>query len=138
MKVKIDRAVFRYIEHELYSYNKTIWEMEQLRGDIIEEPSLRENVSGTSSYVSDPTARKATRLVTNTTLVRMVRVVSAIDKALSKLSDTHQMLFYMKYQQDLPWRVVCESIPVSERSYFRIRRELVAMVAVELGLADID
>ncbi len=133
--MKLSRAVFRYVEHELYSYDWTVKEIERLREDIIEAVPFKEVVGG-KGYISDPTARKATQLVSNTALARMTRTVTAVDKALARLSDNHRALFNLKYRQDLPWQRVCEELPTSERTYFRLRRELVEMVAVMLGLAE--
>ena len=133
--MRLNRAVFRYVEHELYNYDNTLVEMQNLREGIIEAPPLREAVPGTG-YVSDPTARKATQLVTNTALVRMARTVAAIDKSLARLSEDHRAIFELKYRQAMPWKRVCQELPASERTYFRLRRELVFMVAVELGLAE--
>jgi len=82
--VKLNRAVFRYVEHELYNYDNTLVEMHNLREGIIEAPPLREAVPGTG-YVSDPTARKATQLVTNTALARMARPVAASSGRRKKL-----------------------------------------------------
>lgn len=131
--MKLNRAVFRYVEHELYNYDTTTEEIESLREDIINAPPLRDTVPSTG-YISNPTASKATKLVTNTALVRMARTVTAIDKALARLTENHVALFSLKYRQDLPWQQVCAEMPTSERSYFRLRRELVHMVALELGL----
>ncbi len=134
-KLKLSRAVFRYIEHELYNYDTTLTEIENIRVDIIEAPPLRETIPS-SGYISDPTARKGTQLVTNTALVRMTRTVAAIDKALQRLNDDHRAIFELKYRQGLKWQQVCQELPVAERTYFRLRRELVLMVACELGLAE--
>jgi len=134
-QVKLSRAVFRYIEHELYNYDQTLAEIEFIRDDIIEAPPLKEAVPSTG-FISDPTGRKAAQLVTNTALARMARTVKAIDKALARLTDNHRALFDLKYRQYLSWQQVCQELPVSERTYFRIRRELVQMVATELGLAE--
>lgn len=134
-QMKLPRAVFRYVEHELYNYDTTLAEIEAIREGIIDAPPLRETVPSTG-HISDPTGRKATQLVTNTALVRMCRTREAIDKALARLSDNHRALFNLKYRQDLPWQQVCQELPASERTYFRLRRELVFMVAVELGLAE--
>lgn len=109
--------------------------MRDLRIRIIEAPPLREAVSGTG-YVSDPTARKATQLVTNTDLARMARTVAAIDKSLARLSEDHRALFELKYRQTMPWRRVCRELLTSERTCFRIRRELVEIVALEMDLAE--
>ena len=133
--MKLPRAVFRYVEHELYNYDTTLAEIEAIREGIIEAPPLRETVPSTG-YISDPTARKGTQLVTNTALVRMTRTVAAIDKALARLNDDHRAIFELKYRQGMKWRQVCGEMPTSERTYFRLRRELVLMVACELGLAE--
>ena len=131
--MKLDRAVFRYIEHELYNYDETKKEIEELREDIIERAPLKETVPN-MGYISDPTARKALKLVSSTAIARMERTVRAIERALARLSDDHRQLFELKYRQCLPWKRVCELMPVSERTYFRLRRELVIMVAFEMGL----
>ncbi|MDS1030726.1 hypothetical protein RDV78_09700 [Bacillota bacterium LX-D] len=92
-------------------------------------------MSGTS-YTSDTTARKAIKLVSSKVLATMNRNISSIDRALSRLSEEHQKLFQLKYRGNLPWQKVCDEMPTSERTYFRLRRELVAMVALEMGLAE--
>ena len=63
--------VFRCIEHGLYNYDTTLKEM-RTRERIIEAPPLRGGFG--TGHVSDPTARKATQLVTNTDLARMARM----------------------------------------------------------------
>ena len=135
VKVKLNRAVFRYIEHELYNYDSTMEEIEFIRENIINAPPLRDAVPGTG-YVSDPTAKKATKLITNTVLMRMARTVSAIERALKRLNTDHRAVFELKYRQGLRRQQVCVEIPTSERTYFRLRRELVHMVALEMGLAE--
>ena len=133
--MRLTRAVFKYIEHELYNYDATIKEMEAIQEDIIFAAPLKETIPS-AGFISDPTANKATKLVTNTALARMARTVSAIDKALARLTDDHRAIFELKYRQGMNWRQICATIPTSERSYFRQRRELVQMVALELGLAE--
>lgn len=133
--MKLPRAVFRYVEHELYNYDYHLEKIEQIRENIIEASPLRETVPNTG-YISDPTGRKGTELVTNTALMRMTDTVKRIDRALQRLNDDHRTIFELKYRQGLKWQQVCEEMPVSERTYFRLRRELVYMVAVELGLAE--
>ena len=63
-------AVFRYVEHELYNYDNTLAEMQNLREGIIEAPTQR----GSSGYRVRKQIQplgKATQLVTNTALARM-------------------------------------------------------------------
>lgn len=132
--MQISRAVFRYVEHELYNFDATQRAMQELRCDVMYAPPVREAVPG-SGRISDPTARKAIALVTNQAIGRMTRTINAINIALARLGDEHRAIFELKYRQALPWQQVCQMIPVSERTYFRLRRELVLMVAAELGLA---
>ena len=129
--VKLDRAVFRYIEHELYSYDETVRQLEMLKDDIIQETPFR--VTGTDSGISNLTESKGLRLVTNRAIVRLENTVRAIDDALALLSEAHRDLCELKYRQRKPWRQICEEMPTSERSYFRMRREIVEAVALEMG-----
>ncbi len=131
----LPRAIWRYIEHELYNYDYTKKSIEDLREDIINQVPYREAMPGTS-YISDSTGKKAIKLVTSKALVRMNAVITAIDRSLARLNDDHRQLFVLRYKQALSWQQVCRELPTSERSYFRLRRELVLMVAFELGLAE--
>lgn len=134
--MKIPRAVFRYVEYELYGYEQTKKEIQELREDMLEDrPALIEVASiSKSGQISDPTAQKVTRLLTSRVLKKMADNICAIDRALSRLNDEHRQLFVLKYLQALPWQKVRSDIPISDRTYFRLRRELVSMVAVEMGL----
>ena len=131
--VRLNKAYWRYIENELYNYDDTKQNILNLREDIIDHTPTRETVPG-KGYVSDPTEKKAVNLVSSKAIKRMTNVVNAIDRALARLTDNHRALFELKYRQALPWQQVCRELPTSERSYFRMRRELILMVAVELGL----
>jgi len=135
--VKLPRAVFRYIEHELYNYDATKKAIEELREDIILSSPPREVVAANGDrYYGDTVGTKTVKLVTSTALARMSRAVVAIERTLARLTEDHRQLFELKYRQCLPWQQVCRDMPTSERTYFRLRRELVEMVALEFGLAE--
>lgn len=131
----LQREYFEYIERELFNYDETRREIDELREDIISEaPAVSELATSiTSGTKSDSTEKKAEQLLTNKVLARMIKTVKAIDRALGRLSETHEMLFHLRYQRGLSWQRVCMEMPTSRRSYFRVRRELVYMVAQELG-----
>jgi len=135
--VKLEKAVFKYVEHELYNYQYALQEIEDLREDIIESVPFKETIPG-SGHISDPTARKAVKLITNKAIKRMSDTILAIERALDRLNPDHRAIFELKHCQRLPWQKVCEEMPVSERTYFRLRRELVYMVALEMGLLKIN
>ena len=126
---------FEYIERELFNYDETKKEIEDLREDILSEAPAVSELATTimTGTTSDSTGRKAEKLLTNKVLVRMAKTVKGIDRALSRLSESHEIFFHLRYQRGLSWQMVCMEMPTSRRSYFRIRRELVYMVAQELG-----
>ena len=134
--MKLNKSVFRYIEHELYNYEATKKEIAEIREDVINGvPAVSELCTSIQSgRTSDTTGDKAEKLLTNSMLVRMCRTVDAIDRALRRLSENHRALFQLKYITAMPWESVCIEMPTSERSYFRTRKELVSMVALEMGL----
>lgn len=132
--MKLSRPAFRYVESELYNYDETKKELEELQEDIRNStPDMSGDVVKVGKVSSQPEA-KSIQLLTNKVLVRMDRTIKAIDKALSILGEEHNMIFELKYRQNLNWRQVVIEVPTSQDTYFRKRRELVQMVAVQLGL----
>ncbi len=129
--MKLDKAVFSFIEHELYNYDDTKKQIEQIRDSIINgTPAPSEPVQ---SQMGNTTESKAIRLTSNIALIKMVETVQAIEKALSLLGEDHNQIFELKYRQALDWKQVVINMPTSQDTYFRKRRELVRMVAQRLG-----
>jgi hypothetical protein len=86
------------------------------------------------STISDPTFSKAAVLTANITLLYMERTVNAIDRALMRLDEVHNEIFEYKYRRSWNWRqIVCEMC-ISERQYFKKRKELIMMVAEYMGM----
>ena len=131
-KHKLPPRVFAYVEHELYSYDTTGREIQQLRDDIIEAvPLMGERVQG---GIGNVTQSKGIKLTSDLALLKMQRTRRAIDEALKRLDEEHNQIFEYKYQRKMDWRQVCMEVPMSERSYFYKRKELVYMVALQMGL----
>ena len=109
-----------------------------MKDEIIGSPPLpvgeQDNIQ--RSTVSDPTFSKTAVLTSNVTLQYMERTIKAIDTALMRLDEIHNEIFEMRYRQGKNWRQIISEVPVSERQYFRKRREIILAVAVQLGLAD--
>lgn len=135
--MRIERSIFRYVEHELYCYDTTKKLLKEIEEDIIYSQPVRETI-GNVGFVSDPTARKAMKLISSPYLAHMTRVVNAIDNTLARLTDDHRKLFEYKYRQCLPWQRICSLLAVSESTYFKLRHEIVAGVALQLGLINWD
>lgn len=134
--MKLNRAVFRYVEHELFNYDETLKLIKELQQNIIESTPFKETFSS-GGYISDPTAQKAVKLVTSTAIARMEMNARAINRALKLMPEQHRLLFELRYRQGKPMQQVCDEIPASERSYFRWRKEIVEVVAREMGLVNI-
>lgn len=135
--MRIPPAVFRYIEHELYNYDQTRRELEHGREDIIHQ-AHQLAAGGGSSGPGDPTGSRAIKLVSTPTLMQMERVISAIDTALRMLGDEHCLMFELRYRQGLNWQAICRELPTSQATYFRLRRQLVETVGLNLGLLKDD
>jgi RinA family phage transcriptional activator len=132
--MRLSKAVFRYIEHELYNLEATKKEIAELKEDIINETVISDvRVSG--GELSDTTCKRAMKLMTSKVLARMTKTVSTLERTLAKLSGEHRMIYELKYCQGKDWEIVCETIPISRTTYFRMRQEMIILAAQELGLA---
>ena len=134
--MKLPRAVFRYVEHELYHYDQTLEDISELQRDVAESQMAAEFVSPLvqSGRISDPTFRKANRLILSSALARMVKTAKAIERALSRLPDGHQELYRLKYRQGCSPQEMCDKLHIELSTYYKWRREVVHMAALEMGL----
>jgi len=130
--MRINKSVFRYIEHEMYCYKETKRELQMCREDIIDGTNKPD--AGGRSGISDPTGQKSVKLTSSTFMAKAERTLNAIDNSLEILGDKHRELFNLRYLEVRPWREVYLEMNISDRSYFRLRRELVISVGLNLGL----
>lgn len=130
--MKINKSIFRYVEHELYSYEQTKKELELYKEELIEGTPKPE--VPTKAVTSDTTATKAINITESTFVLKLERVLKAIETSLAMLSNNHKKLFKLKYINGLPWKEIYLEMNISDRSYYRIRREIVLTVAQQLGL----
>ncbi|MCK9268491.1 MAG: hypothetical protein M0P14_07260 [Alkaliphilus sp.] len=136
------KAIFRYVETELFDYPYTKEDIESLRDNIIEAVPIFDSANGMSrkpNYkISDSTYSKGTQLLTNRRLRRMEETVTAIDKVLAKLPKEKMELVRLKYWEcRLSNHGVAEALHVSDATYYRWRNEVVTAVAIELGLVNV-
>ena len=136
IKMRINKSVFRYIEHELYNYEQTKKELQLYREQILESsPSPEVSVQ---SGPGDSTATKAIRLTSSTFVIHAEKVINAIEKSLAMLSEQHRILFKHKYQDCKPWQEIVVEMGISDRQYFKLRREIVIAVGQKLGLLNVE
>ncbi len=131
-------AQFKIIEHELFNYDDTKAELEALKDQVINAPppppDERANVINGS--VSNPTLTKTEKILSNSVITHMDRTVRAIEAALMLLDEQHNEIFEYRYRQGKNWREIVSVMPISERHYFRKRREIILAVAVQLGFVN--
>ena len=133
--MRINKAVFRYIEFELYNYEQTKKDLELERERILESSPYQ--VVAVQSDIGDTTANKAIKLTTSASIIKDERVIKSIDKAISILGDKHSKLFKLKYIDCRPPKEVWLLLGVSDMTYYRYRRELIAMVGQIMGLVNV-
>jgi len=131
--LRIEKSIFKYIEHELYNYSETKKELDNYKDDII-EGTVRPEVSVSGGRIGDSTGNKAIKLTTSKFILKGEKTVRAIDKSLKVLTSDHRKLFKLRYNDCRSWQEVIAEMYISERTFYNLRRELVAMVGQELGL----
>ena len=130
--MRINKSVFRYIEFELYNYQETKRELERYKEEILESTNIPEvNVQTMPGNVTES---KAIKITSSPFVMRAEKTIKAIDKALAILGEQHWRIFKLKYCDCMPWQEVCLEMDISDRTYFRWRRELVMTVGQQLGL----
>lgn len=130
--MRINKAVFRYIEFELYNYEQTKKDLELERERILESSPCQE--VAVQSDIGDSTANKAIKLTTSAFILKAEKIVNAINKSLDILGDNHNKLFDLRYIDGRPEKEVYLVMNISRGHYFKIRRELVETVGLQLGL----
>jgi RinA family phage transcriptional activator len=130
--MRINKRIFQYIEQELYDYEDTKKELEQCREEII-YGEHRPEVS-VQSGLGDVTQSKAVKLASSTYILQAERTTKAIEKGLAELGQQHKDLYRLKYRDCLPWQEVMLELGISDRTYFRWRRELVTIVGRNMGV----
>ena len=134
--MRIDKRIFRYIEHELNNYNETKKEQQRYREEILKSAHFAEVPAYTGP--GDPTGNKAVKLASSAFIMRAEKTIKAIDKALAILGEQHWRIFKLKYCDCMPWQEVVINMNISDRQYFKLRRELVIAVGQNLGLLNIE
>lgn len=136
--MKLKRATFKYIESELYSYKDTLKEIDWLRDEIIYgNKNNDENIGGGNSNVpGKPTEQIATRLLTHKTLRNLEEVANAITDVYNMVTDDHRKVIELKYfkNNNLTWDDVAYRLNMHRNTAFKLRREVVQLIANKLGL----
>lgn len=136
---KLKFALKRYIEAELCDYPETKEKLEDLRADIIYKSSLPEEGSqiNARNNVSKPTERMAILLITNKRLEQMEKTVKAIEKVLGMLDSEKMELVRLKWwERKLTPIGIAGQMHIHEQTVYNWQRDVINLVAIEMGLAN--
>lgn len=133
------QATLNYIENELFYYWETKREIESLRKEILYQhrsSSASGDGGGRSGGPSDPTARIAIELMTNTKLERMEKIVQCIESVVSRLQPEKRQLVQIIYwdrPRILTWQGAAIKLHITKRTAYRWKKEIVQAIAERGG-----
>ena len=132
----IRNASLRLIEAEIRNYHQTVRDLRELE-ESIADPGTREEPV-VNSGPGDPTPARAIRMMTSTQLMEIRRRVSAIEHMLEILKASpepgrYELIRLAYWDGRYTVKGICDQLSISERTYYRWRREALQVVAERLG-----
>lgn len=134
----MNKYLKQYIEVELRDYHRSKKDLEELREEIIEGTGTADNM-GIRSGISDITASKAIRLVTNKRLKKLEETVRAIDTVLAELDECKYKLVKERYwtrPKLLSDEGIAQEIGIDRATLYRWIDGITLAIADELGLIE--
>ncbi len=136
--LKLKKATREHIESELYGYKDTLKEIKQLKEHIMfcSDNDDENTGGGRSSFISDPTGRTATRLMTHKRLNQLEDITNAIETVYTKLPEEQKKLVRLKYwtrPQTLTWEGIARELNVGRMTAFRWRDAIIFAIAELIG-----
>ena len=134
--MKINKRVFNYIDYELCNYESYKTKIDEIRKDILEESPHPPDGQPRGTTASDITLDKVIKMNTPAALVRMEYTVGCINKILKKLDSEYNKFFKENYEVEKPNNKmrVCSEVHISESTYYRMKRNIIKLVAREMGM----
>ena len=132
--MRIDREVYRYIEHEMYHYREYKKELMEYEEEVLEGSPEPPDGMPKGNGTSNPTENKALKLVTPKGYREMEKTISSIDTALNLLSERHKKIFEMVYlRKRRDYYGISDDLHISFRTFQYAKKELILTVGRELG-----
>jgi RinA family phage transcriptional activator len=134
----IRNASLRLIEAEIRNYHQTVQTLRELE-ESIALPGQGEFGNGTrSTEPGDPTPARAYKMMTSAQLLEIRRRVDAIEYMLRVLKASpepgrYELIRLAYWDGRYTVRGICDQLSISERTYYRWRREALQLVAEKLG-----
>lgn len=136
-RTSIERANFRLIESELYSFHDTLQELENLKKDIILSTPARESEIR-STDISNETQARALNLVSSPEILELSRRVNAIQFAIDILTQApeprkYDLLRLKYFERRLTDSGIMRELSIEQATFYRWRREIIQLIANKLG-----
>jgi RinA family phage transcriptional activator len=134
----IRNASLRLIEAEIRNYHQTLKGLQELE-ESIALPGQGEFGNGTrSTEPGDPTPARAYKMMTSAQLLEIRRRVDAIEYMLRVVQASpepgrYDLIRLAYWDGRYTVRGICDRLSISERTYYRWRREALQLVAERLG-----
>ena len=134
----IRNASLRLIEAEIRNYHQTLKDLRELE-ESIALPGQGEFGNGTrSTEPGDPTPARAYKMMTSAQLLEIRRRVDAIEYMLRVVQASpepgrYDLIRLAYWDGRYTVRGICDQLSISERTYYRWRREALQLVAEKLG-----
>lgn len=126
---RLPHSLKRYAETELICYKQNLDLLRELRDDIVLGGSSSILSGSRSAGVSDTTAMKAMRLLTDPKIRDIQNSVNCIKTCLYILSDYLIEIFQLLYIEQHPVQVVARKTGKSTRAIYYAKAEIVEKVA---------
>lgn len=131
------KAIENFIEGELYAYHDNLREIELRREEIMEGSPEPPDGMPRGNSTSNPTESKAMRLMSSRAILCVEKRLEAIKKVLDRYEDNEAMkkLIELRYfkREHTPFGIM-KVLHISQKTFYRWRRELLEEIASELGL----
>ena len=134
----IRNASLRLIEAEIRNYHQTVKDLRELE-EAIALPGQGEFGNGTrSTEPGDPTPARAYKMMTSAQLLEIRRRVDAIEYMLRVVQASpepgrYDLIRLAYWDRRFTVKGICDQLSISERTYYRWRREALQLVAERLG-----
>ncbi len=131
----IDRAIYRYIEHELYNYEFYKKELELERMMILEGSPSPPDGQPKGNQAGNPTEQKAVRLTSSIGIIQLERTINAISQTISELDKLDYDVYVNVYAKGRKDKLkMCNDIGISFSGLKRAKRRIITKAGIKLGV----
>ena len=130
-KHRLSKNTFKYVEQEIRQYKNNLKELNQLKNDIIQETTEKQN--GRSSGLGDSTAAKAVKLSMDRKISELEKSQKAIEIIYHRLCQAKQSVMEEYWQSRYTNAGLAYKLGVDERTIRRWKQHIVYLVAAELN-----